>query len=187
MKTTLKTVIASLLLALAPLACAATPAAAQQRAGVGREARVARGSLSEVTGRRRVALLVSRAMVVDAREPALAALEDYKRAVAGRAPRQHGAGARLIASKLNKFIRKYHTMTAAEGYAEADLVFVFHVTTQRRSGIPAEPFVWGKMFVFAVETDGTARVVWESEGDATPPEDAADDFLKAFRIARGEK
>jgi hypothetical protein len=186
-KTTHRAVSASLVLAaLVACAAAAAPPAAAQRAGV-REARVERGSLAEVTGFRRVALLVSKALVVDARDPALVALEDYRRALAGSPPRQHGAGARLIAGKLNKYIRKYGTMTAAKSYDEADLVLVFKVTAQRRSGIPAEPFVWGKMYVVAVGGGGAARVVWESSGDSTPPEEAADDFLKAFRVARGEK
>jgi hypothetical protein len=78
-------------------------------------------------------------------------------------------------------------MTAADRYDEADLVIVFKVTAQRRSGLPTEPFVWGKMYVIAVSADRTPRVVWESDGDSTPPEDAASDFLKAFRNARGEK
>ncbi len=181
-----KTVGALIILLLALLAGAAAPSAAQPRADV-REARVARGSLAEVTGRRNIALLVSRSLVVDAREPALVALEDYRRALAGTPPRQHGAGARLIATRLNKFIRKYRTMTAADTFAEADLVLVFHVTAQRPSVIRNQPYVWGKLFVLAVGADLSARVVWESEDDDTPPEDAAEDFLKAFRVARGEK
>jgi hypothetical protein len=185
-----KTVSASLLLVAALLACAAgraaTPDATQQRAG-SRDARVARGSLAEVTGRRLVALLVSKALVVDARDPALVALEDYRRALSGTPPRQHGAGARLIATRLNKYIRKYRMMSAADDYAEANLFIIFKVTAQRPSAIPGEPFVWGKMYVIAVGDDHAARVVWESEGDRTPPEDATDDFLKAFKAARGEK
>jgi hypothetical protein len=185
MTTTHRPAQALLFLLVALLAGAAAPASAQ-RAGVER-GRVVRGSLAEVTGPRTVALLVSKALVVDAREPALVALEDYRRALAGDPPQQHAAGARLIAARVNKYIRKYQTMTAAVDYAEADLVLVFKVTSQRRSAIPAEPFVWGKLYVIAVGADRAARVVWESDGDSTPPEDAADDFLKAFRAARGEK
>jgi len=188
MKTTHKSVRAALLSHLvALLACAAGTVSTAAQNGGAERVRVVRGSLTEVTGRRTVALLVSKSLVVDAREPALAALEDYRRALAGEPPRRHNAGARLIASKLNKYIRKYHMMTAAEDYAEADLVLVFHVTAQRPSGLPSEPFVWGKLYVIAVGTNGALRVVWESEGDRTPPEDATDDFLKAFKAARGEK
>jgi hypothetical protein len=185
MKTTHKSVSA-LLIIVALIACTPFRAGARQLAGV-RDVRVVRGSLAEVTGRRTVALLASRPLVVDAREPALLALEDHRRALRGQPPRQHGAGARLIADKLNKYIRKYHMMTAAVQYEEADLVLVFHVTAQRASGIPTEPYVWGKMFVLAVGADHTARIVWESKDDRTPPEDATEDFLKAFKAARGEK
>jgi hypothetical protein len=175
-----------LLLLVALVACAAGTCEAQQRAGVER-GRVVRGSLAEVTGRRRVALLASRPLVVDAREPALGALEDHRRALRGEPPRQHGAGARLIADRINKYIRKYRMMSAARLYEEADLVLVFHVTAQRPSNIARQPYVWGKLFVIAVGADRASRVVWESEGDSTPPEDATDDFLKAYRAARGEK
>jgi hypothetical protein len=182
---------ASLVLAAAFAAGVFTPPAAatqaaRQRAEA-REARVPRGPLGEVTGPRRVALLVSKSMVVDAREPALAALEDYRRALAGSPPRLHVPGARLIASRLNKYIRKYRMMTAAEDYAQADLFIVFKVTAQRPSAIPGEPFVWGKMYVIALGADRAARVVWESEADNDSAEGAAEDFLKAYRSARGEK
>ena len=182
MKTTHKTVRALLLFAL--LACA--PTEARQRAA-GSDVQIPRGSLAEVTGRRRVALLASRPLVVDAREPALLALEDHRRALRGQPPRQHGAGARLIADRINKYIRKYRMMSAARLYEEADLVLVFHVTAQRPSNIARQPYVWGKLFVIAVGADRVARVVWESDDDRTPPEDATDDFLKAYRAARGEK
>ncbi|HEX8501683.1 MAG TPA: hypothetical protein VF659_13950 [Pyrinomonadaceae bacterium] len=177
----------SILAALALALPAWAAGAGAQRAGAGREALVARGTLTQVTGRRTVALLASKSLVVDARDPAVVALEDYRRALSGRPPQVHAAGARLIAAELNKHIRKHRTMTAAESYAEADLILVFKVTGQRPSAIPRQPYVWGKLYVIALGADRAARVVWESEGDSTPPEEAADDFLKAFRAARGEK
>ena len=42
-------------------------------------------------------------------------------------------------------------------------------------------------FVIALGPDRAPRVVWESEGDDTNPEDAIGDFIKAFRNVRGEK
>lgn len=180
-----------LALLLAALACpAAAPRAARAPDAVAQRAvaeRVARGSLAEVTGVRRAALLASRSLVVDAREPALSALEDYRRALAGESPRQHLAAARLVAGRVNKYIRKYRMMTAVDDIAEADLVLVFKVTGQRRSAIPGEPFVWGKLYAIAVGRDRAPRLVWESEGDNLEAQDAAEDFLKAFKAARGEK
>lgn len=148
---------------------------------------VPRGTLENVKGLRRIALLVSRALVVDARDPALVALEDYRRALDGDPPRQHDAAARRVAEKLNKYIRKHRTSTAVENISDADLVLVFKVTGQRRSAIADDPFVWGKLFVIAVDSGRTPRLVWESEGDDKNPEDATGDFIKAFRTARGEK
>ncbi|MET0646353.1 MAG: hypothetical protein ABW208_07005 [Pyrinomonadaceae bacterium] len=176
------------LLCLALLACSAAPprAFAAQRPGA-RGGPAPRGSLEGVKGLRRVALLVSRALVVDARDPALVALEDYRRALGGDPPRQHDAAARRVAEKINKYIRKYRSSTAVDSLSDADLVLVFKVTGQRRSAIPSDPFLWGKLFVIALGPDRTPRIVWESEGDHTSPEDATSDFIKALRTARGEK
>ena len=176
------------LLCLALLAGGAgLPRASAAQGAYARDESVARGTLEGGKGLRRLALLVSRALVVDARDPALVALEDYRRALAGQAPRQHDAAARRVAEKLNKYIRKYRSSTAVETLSDADLVLVFKVTGQRRSAVPDDPFVWGKLFVIAVGPDRTPRVVWESEGDDKNPEDATGDFVKALRNARGEK
>ena len=186
MKRTVTTPLALLCLAL--LACGAgpLPASADQRP-YARDESVPRGTLEGVKGFRRLALLVSRAFVVDVRDPARIALEDYKRAMAGDPPRQHDAAARRVADKLNKYIRKYRSSTAVESLSDADLVLVFKVTAQRRSAVADDPFVWGKLFVIAVGSDHNPRVVWESEGDDDSPEDATGDFIKALRNVRGEK
>ncbi|MDT5268572.1 MAG: hypothetical protein QOH49_758 [Acidobacteriota bacterium] len=166
---------------------AGLPYAAAGQKPYTRDESVPRGTLEGVKGFRRIALLVSRALVVDARDPALVALEDYRRALDGHAPRQHDAAARRVADKINKYIRKYRTSTAVESLSEADLILVFKVTGQRRSAIPDDPFVWGKLFVIALGADHTPRVVWESDGDDANPEDATGNFIKALRTARGEK
>jgi hypothetical protein len=179
---TRKTIL-TLLLFVFPAAAARVAA---QRAG-GRGAEAVRGRLEDVRGRNRVALLVSKALVLDARDPAATAFEDYARALAGTPPRLHVAGARQIADKLNKYIRKYRMMTAARNYEEADLVIVFKVTGQRPSAVPTDPYVWGKMYVLSVGADRVPRLVWESKDDTTAPEDATGAFLKALKAVRGEK
>jgi hypothetical protein len=165
---------------------------AQESAGDGYRARdggevVARGSLAEVRNGRRIALLVSKSLVVDARDPALGALEDYRKALMGSPPRPHVAAYRQLAQKLNKYIRKYRSTTAAASVAEADFIIVFRVAGQRASVIPGDPFVWGKMYVLAVAGERGPRVVWESEGDISRVEDATGDFIKALKTVRGEK
>jgi hypothetical protein len=176
------------LILFALLGCCAGAARAQRPAGRdAAAAAVVRGSLEEVQGRRSLALLVSKSLVVDARDPALVAVEDYRRAARGAPLRQHAAAARQIASKLNKYILKYQSVGAASGIADADLVVVFKVTAQRASGLPGQPFVWGKMYVLALGRDRLPRLVWESSGDESTASGAADDFIKALRAARGEK
>jgi len=171
--------------ALAAAALFALPAALHAPA----QAPAARGPLSEIKDRRRAALLVSRAHTVDARDPSRAALDSYRRALAGDPPRPHAAGYRSAARGLNKYIRKYRSLSAVDTVGEADFVILFNVLRARRSFIPEEPFVFGKLFVIARPTvAGTPpRVVWESEGDESSVEDALGDFLKALRALRGER
>ena len=171
----------------APLAAVSPRARAAAQGGEARGTEVVRGRLEDVRGRRLVALLVSRSLLLDVRDPAATAFEDYRRALAGAPPSPHPRAARRVAEKINKYIRKYRMMTAAESYAEADLVVVFKVTGQHASAIPGDPYIWGKMYVLAVGTDRAPRLVWESKGDTASPEDAAGDFIKAFKSARGEK
>jgi hypothetical protein len=148
---------------------------------------VIRGSLDEVKGRHRVVLLISKSLVVDARDPALGALEDYRKTLEGSPPRTHFAAYRRIAQKLNKYIRKYRSITATTNFTEAELVIVFRVTGQRTSIITGELFVWGKMYVLAVGGGRVPHVIWESRGDQSHVEDATDDLIKALKGARGEK
>jgi hypothetical protein len=178
-----------MLILLAPLSAGAARARVEaQQNGNARGAEVARGRLEEVRGRRRVALLVSRAMLLDVRDPAATAFEDYRRALAGAPPLTHPRAARRVADKLNKYIRKYRMMTAAETYEEADLVIVFKVTGQHGSPVPGgDPFIWGKMYVLAVGADHSPRLVWESKGETTSPEDATGDFIKVLKTIRSEK
>jgi hypothetical protein len=163
-------------------AAAAVPPAPDQ-------AGVVRGSLAEIRGLRRVALLVSRTQTVDARDPALVAVEHYERAAAGTAIRPHVGGHRAAARLVNKYIRKYRSMTAVPSVAEADFVLVFNVLRVRGSFIPAEPYIFGKLFVVA-RAPGPGqppRVVWESKGNDARLDDAVGDFLKALKAARGER
>ncbi|HJQ34427.1 MAG TPA: hypothetical protein VJ866_19765 [Pyrinomonadaceae bacterium] len=176
-----------ILLTLAALAGGASAERAAAQDDGERTSEVARGRLEDVRGRRLVALLVSRAMTLDVREPAATAFDDYRRTLSGAPPHPHPAAARRIAEKLNQYIRKYQGMTAAESYDAADLILVFKVTRQHRSPIPGDPFIWGKLYVLAVGADHAPRLVWESEGDESSPEDATGDFIKALRAARGEK
>ena len=163
------------LLALA----AAGPARAQTQAP--------RRHIEEVRDGRRVAILVSRAYIVDARDPARAAFDHYRKALAGEPPRPHPAGHRAVARQLNKYITKHRSITAVETVEEADFVIVFNVLRTRRSFVPDEPYVYGQLFVIARPPGQPPRVVWESEDNNMGVDDAVEEFLDAFKVARGEK
>jgi len=167
--------------ALFALAAAALPAPAQTR--------VPRGQLSELKDRRRVALIVIRTHTVDARDPARAALDIYRKAFAGAPPRLHESGQRAVSRQLDKYIRKYGSMAAVGTVAESEFVVIFNVLRARRSFVPDEPYIYGKLFVIARPTvAGTPpRLVWESEDNDASVEDALGDFLKALKALRGEK
>jgi hypothetical protein len=171
------TAAAAFLLALSAL----LPASAQTTAGY--------ASLSEIKDRRRAALIVSRVQTVDARDPTRAVLEGYRRALDGDPPRPHAAGHRLAARRLNKYIRSRRSLTAVETVADSDFVIFFNVVRARRSFMPDEPYVFGKLFVIAhpAREGAPPRIVWESEGEDASVEDAIGDFLKALMTARGER
>lgn len=148
-----------------------------------------RGDLTETVGRRRVALIVTRAQTVDARDPARVAFDLYRKALAGAPPRPHAAAQRAVARLLNKYLNKYRSMTAVETVQEADLVVIFNVLRVRRSFIPEEPHIFGQLFVILrpASAGQAPRIVWQTEDNATNLEEAVGDFLKALRDARGEK
>lgn len=170
------------LAAAALFALAAASAAAAQTAAE-------RGHVSELKERRRAALLVSRAQTVDARDPARVALDNYRQALAGSPPRPHAAGHRAVARLINKYILRHRSLTAVETVGESDFVIVFNVLRARRSFVPDEPYVYGKLFVIArpLAAGKPPRIVWESEGEHDSLEDAIGDFLKALKALRGER
>jgi len=173
------------------LAAAALLAAfvAADGAGAADDAAVARGSLADIRSLRRVALLVTRTRTVDARDPARVAVEHYERAAAGEPTRPHAGGHRAVARQLNKYIRKYRSMTAVPSAAEADFVIIFNVLRVRGSFIPNEPYIFGKLFVVArpPAPGQPPRLVWESRGHDARLDDAVNGFIKALKAARGER
>ena len=172
--------------ALAAAAVLALTASAHGRAPD--EEGVGRGSLADIRALRRVALIVSSSPTVDARDPARVAVEHYERAVAGSATRPHAGGHRALARRLNKYIRKYRSITAVPSAAEADFVIVFNVLRVRGSFIPDEPYIFGKLFVVRAPAPGQRpRVVWESKGHDARLDDAVSSFIKELKATRGER
>lgn len=173
--------------ALCAASLLALAAAGVPRAAV--EAEVRRGTLADLKGGRRVALIVTRGQTVDARDPALVAAETYEKAAGGEAVRPHVAGHRAVARQFNKYIRKYRSATLVKSAAEADFVLIFNVLRVRGSFIPDEPYIFGKLFVVARGTPADPRptLVWESKGHESRIDKALGEFIKALRKARGER
>ena len=161
------------------LAASAGGASAQ---GAGDEGREPQWSLEGIRDKRRVFLLVTRSRVVDVRGPDPSALLE---AAGGGRVRTHPYPYRVIARKLNEYIRKRGGMTAVGHVSEADFVVYFNVLEYRRALNGVYPH--GELFVILNGgPEGKPRVIWKSR-KALWAEDAAKEFLRELRRLRGEK
>lgn len=185
----------SILLLLALCACGAGAARAQEKASDkttdadGDDARIERGTLEEIKNKRSAMILVGRSLSVDARTPAHVSADDVQHALADPRARTNSNAYRIIGRKLNKYIRKYESMTSVETRTDAQFFIIFKIMQERRSFIDNQPYSYGKLFI-VVPGDGETRpprVVWESKGEMMLAEDAADDLIKALKEIRGEK
>jgi hypothetical protein len=141
------------------------------------------GSISEIAHKRRALLLVKRAGVVDARGGISAVIEEALKSDP-RQSRRYRLAFATIASKLNKFIRKYKSLTPVERLEEADYVIFFNLLEYRRPlGVP---YPYGELFVIVNPQPGAQggpRVVWKSR-KAQWAEDAVDELLDELRLMR---
>jgi hypothetical protein len=179
---------AALLLALC--LCALATARAQTRAAGDDHASIDHGSLEEIRDKRAMMLIVGRSFAVDARTPAEVSAEDVRTALETTRVRKTLSAYRLIANKLNKYIRKYRSMTSVETRGDADFLVVFKIMQEHRSLIDGQPFTYGKLFVVVAGGDGKwsrPRLIWQSKGEMSLAEDAAGALVKALKAMRGEK
>lgn len=177
------------LLLLAPLAC--PPAHGQNGEATESRSRtnIPRVPLDEIKNKKHVLLLVTKSAVIDVRDPARVAVDDYMRAMREDELKFHGSAFRTIAGRLNRYIRRYRSLSAVTKAKEAEFIIIFKVMKETASFIPAQPFARGKMFVVMHGTpeDPRPRIVWESKGDLRLAETATDDFIKALRTLRQER
>jgi hypothetical protein len=147
------------------------------------------GRLEELREKRTLMLLVSRSLSVDARAPSKVSAADVRAALDNPRARPAPGAYSVIASRLNKYIREYKSMTSVETRPDPEVFIVFKIMRERPSFIASRPFSYGKMFVI-IRGDGERvkpRIVWESEGEMTLAEDAAGAFIKALKSVRGER
>ena len=156
------------------------PTAAQELLGEG-------NSLAEVRDKRNVLLVVfkSRVIDVDAGDRERGIIEDVLKADPVPKGRYRWVYSQL-ASKLNKYMRKYRSLSAAKELSEADYVIFFNVVEFRR--ILNTIYPYGELFVIVKGSPQTLkppRVVWKAR-KVLFAEDAINDLIKDLKSLRGE-
>jgi hypothetical protein len=92
-----------------------------------------------------------------------------------------------MSKKLNRYIRKYGSLTAASDLSEADFVLFFNLLEFRRILDTTYPF--GELFVIVKglpELRIPPRVIWRSR-KVLESSDAIGDFIRELKLLRGEE
>ena len=142
-------------------------------------------SLEEVRDKHNALLVVYKSRVIDASDRERAIIEDVLKADPVPKGRYRWVYTQL-AKKLNKYIHKYKSVSAASELSEADYVIFFNVVEFRR--ILNTPYPYGELFVIvkgSPETLKPPRVVWRAK-KVLYAEDAIGDLIKDLKAIRGE-
>ncbi len=144
-----------------------------------------RNSLAEVRVKKRALLLVFRSGVIDTEDNERALIE--LALTADPQSKRYRLTYDLIAQRLNRYIKKYKSMTAAAQLGDADYIIFFNLLEYRR--ILNATYPYGELFVI-VKGDPSVqqppRVVWKSK-KVQWAGDAVRDLIKEFRILRREE
>jgi len=142
-------------------------------------------SLIEVRDKHRALLVVFRSSVLDASDNERAIIDQVLKAD----PRPRGRYQWVygqLAKKLNAYIRKYQSLTAATDLSDADYVIYFNLIEYRR--ILNTVYPYGELFVIvkgSPETKTPARVVWKAKKILWAG-DAISNLIKELKTLRGE-
>lgn len=142
-------------------------------------------SLEEVRDKRNALLVVFRSRVLDVSDRERAIIQDVLKAdprPKGRYKWVHNQ----LARKLNSYIRKYGSLSAATELSDADYVIYFNVVEFRRILNTAYPY--GELFVIvkgSPETLKPPRVIWRAK-KMLIAEDAISALIKDLKALRGE-
>ena len=162
-----------------------TTALAQQDSVLTMNAAHAGNTLAEVRDKQRALLVVFRSRVLDVSDRERAIMEDVLKADPKPKGRNRWVYSQL-AGKLNNYIRKYKSLTAADALADADYVIYFNVVEYRK--ILDSTYPYGELFVIvkgSPEELKPPRVVWRAR-KILFAEDAIGDLIKDLKAARGE-
>jgi len=159
-------------------------AMAQSPAGEGAPV-ASTNSLAEIRNMQNALLLVFKSRVLDVSDRERAIIQDVLKADPMPQGRYRWIYTQL-AHKLNKYIRKYKSLSAASELANADYVIFFNVVEFRRILYTYYPY--GELFVIAKgspEKLKPPRIVWKAR-KMLIPEDAIGELIKDLKAARGE-
>jgi hypothetical protein len=144
-------------------------------------------SLADVRDKRSALLIVFKSRVIDVDETdrERAIIDDVLKANPNPQGRYRWVYTQL-ARKLNNYINKYKSLSAASELADADYVIFFNVVEFRR--ILGVVYPYGELFVIAKgspEQLKPPRVVWRAR-KVLYAEDAIGDLIKDLKAIRGE-
>lgn len=143
------------------------------------------GTFSELRDKQRAWLVVFKSRVVDAGNAEKAIIEDVLKAEAQPRGRYRYVYNEL-AHKLNKYIRKYGSLTSARNLADAEYVIFFNVVEFRR--ILNAVYPWGELFVIvkgSPQESKPPRIVWRARKMMVAT-DSIGDLVNALKALRGE-
>jgi hypothetical protein len=142
------------------------------------------GMISELRGKQRALLVVYKSRVIDVSNRERAIIEDVLKA--DRPPQgRYRFVYNDLARKLNKYIRKYNSLSSARDLADAEYVIYFNVVEFRR--ILNAVYPYGELFVIVKGSPQEAkppRIVWRATKMMVGT-DAIGDLLKDLKALRG--
>ena len=142
-------------------------------------------SLEEVRDKHSALLVVFKSNVLDVSDRERAIIDDVLKADPNPKGRYRWVYSQL-ARKLNKYIEKYKSLTAARELSAADYVIFFNVVEFRT--ILNTRYPYGELFVIvkgSPETLKPPRVVWRAR-KVLYAEDAIGDLIRDLKAVRGE-
>ena len=144
-----------------------------------------RNSLAEVRAKKRGLLLVFRSGVIDTGDNERAVIEFVLKA--DPQSKRYRLTYDIIAQRLNRYINKYKSMSAATQLGDADYIILFNLLEYRR--ILNATYPYGELFVILKgdpSVQQPPRVIWKSK-KVQWAGDAVHDLIQEFRALRREE
>ena len=143
------------------------------------------GSLTELRTKRHVFLMVRRSAVLDTRGRAESILKEVYRPdplTTQRFARTYNT----IAGKLNKYMGKYKSISAARDISEAEFIVYFNLIEYRSTF--GQPYPYGEMFVILNDRSGVngPHIIWKTRKSPIWAEDAIKELIRDLKATRGE-